>query len=150
MGAIAEMVGALGVIATLGYLAVQIRQSSRVVGTSNYMQMTSQMSEFSNQLAADAELYEIYQRGIVSYLDLDEVERGRFHMLLSGLFTKYQVMIQLERRGQLDGGLYDEMFAGIFELLALSGIREWWSAERRWFAVSFRQWVDARLEGTDG
>ena len=36
IGAVGEVFGALGVIATLGYLAVQIRQNTKTVRTSTY------------------------------------------------------------------------------------------------------------------
>ena len=36
IGAVGEVLGAVGVIATLGYLAVQIRQNTRTVKSSAY------------------------------------------------------------------------------------------------------------------
>ena len=47
---IAEVLGAIGVIVTLAYLAIQIRQNSAAVRFSNYWQLTAQLSEFTNQL----------------------------------------------------------------------------------------------------
>lgn len=149
LGATAELLGALGVIITLGYLARQMRQASAVTGASNYWQLTSQMSDFMNLLATDAELMEIYQRGIVSYLGLSELDRARFHMLISGLVNKYQVMYQLRDRGQLDADLYEDMFSGVLELLSVSGVQEWWREQGHWFAESFRRFVDAHLERID-
>jgi len=140
------MMGAIGVIATLAYLALQIRQSGVATRTSNYWQLTSQMRDFMAQLSSDPELLAIYQRGVVSYTSLDEHERARFHMLLSGLFTTYQVMLQLREAGQLNQTMYGEMFDGIFSLLELSGVQEWWGNEGYWFADSFRAWVDAAIE----
>jgi hypothetical protein len=145
VGAIAELLGAIAVIVTLVYLAIQIRQNSSVVRTSNYWQLTGQMGEFSNQLAADPELLAIYQNGLRSYADLSGLDRGRFHMLLSTLFTKFQVMVQLQRRGQLDRELYEEQFAGFAILLESPGIREWWAEEGRWFAAPFRSYIDRRI-----
>jgi hypothetical protein len=69
IGAIGEIVGAVAVVATLFYLAVQVRQNSRFVERSNeYANATSMYQSQSmyvqvfSQLAQDAELAAIYSR----------------------------------------------------------------------------------------
>ena len=79
---IAEVLGATGVIVTLVYLAIQIRQNSAAVRLSNYWQLTAQLSEFTNQLSSDPELIQIYQCGLNSYRELPDLDRARFCMLL--------------------------------------------------------------------
>ena len=145
VGGISEILGALAVIVTLVYLTIQIRQNSAVVRTSNYWQLTAQLGEFAQQLTSDPSLLEIYQRGLKSYQNLTEPERARFHMLLSNLFTKYQVMLQLQRRGQIDQTLYDEQMSGNKLLLDYPGIREWWTEEQRWFAGPFRNFINQSI-----
>jgi hypothetical protein len=69
IGSIGEIVGAAAVVITLYYLAVQIRQNSRLVQRSNeyadatsvYESQSMYMQCFS-QLANDGELADIYRR----------------------------------------------------------------------------------------
>lgn len=86
---------AIATIATLLYLAIQVSQNSQVVGTSNYWQLSSQFGEFSQQLSQDEKLMEIHLRGIKDFQSLSEIDQARFHMVISNLFTKYQLMTQL-------------------------------------------------------
>ena len=50
IGAGGEMLGALGVIATLGYLAVQIRQNTRSIKDSAFQEISSSVGEFDHAL----------------------------------------------------------------------------------------------------
>jgi len=141
LGSIGELVAAIATVATLLYLATQIRQSSEVVRTSNYWQISGQLGEFTQDLVRDPELMEIYQRGIVDYVSLSEVERGRFHMLMSNLFMKYQLMTQLETRELIDSDMYREQFDAISHLFDHPGVAQWWKTAEHWYGPSFRDYL---------
>lgn len=141
LGSIGELIAALATVATLLYLALQIRHNSEVVRTSNYWQLSSQFGEFSQQLSQNPELMEIYQRGIVDYSRLSELEQGRFHMLITNLFSTYQLMAQLELRGLIDSDMYHEQFDGVRELLKLPGVAQWWAAAEHWYGPTFRAFI---------
>jgi hypothetical protein len=145
LGSIGEVIAAMATVATLVYLALQIRQNSAVVRTSNYWQLAAQFKDFNHQMTHDADLMGIYQRGISDYGNLSDIDRGRFHMLLSGLFSTYQIMWQLDSRGLLDADMYQGQFAGMEEMFGLPGIREWWAAESKWYAPGFRDYVTERF-----
>ena len=52
LGAIAELLGAIGVIATLGYLATQIRQNSKLLQLNNtYQTLDASRTNFLTYLA---------------------------------------------------------------------------------------------------
>jgi hypothetical protein len=67
-------------------------EHSEVVRTSHYWQISSEFAELSQQIAQDPVLMGLYQRGVVDYSALSEVEQGRFHMPISNLFTKCQLV----------------------------------------------------------
>lgn len=93
---------------------------------------------------------QIYQRGILDYTALSEIEQGRFHMLLSNFFMKYQLMSQLGSRGLIDSEMHQEQFSGVHELFKLPGVRQWWHAAEHWYAPSFREHLrDQYLEKVD-
>jgi hypothetical protein len=54
VGAIAELLGAIGVIASLVYLAIQIRMSRSVVRTSNYLQLNAQSADLIARIVSEA------------------------------------------------------------------------------------------------
>ena len=77
IGAIGEIVGATGVIVTLIYLAVQIRQNTSATNRTNVRNvLESNNSALSSLL--DESVSEIFVRGLKSLEGLNEVERYRF------------------------------------------------------------------------
>jgi hypothetical protein len=56
IGAVGELVGALGVIVSLVYLAAQIRQNSQVVRTATRQAVSTSQMEIGMQLASNPEL----------------------------------------------------------------------------------------------
>ena len=84
LGALGEFVASIGVIATLIYLGVQIRQNSRQIGENvralerNEMNETMRnYSDLRGRVMTDASLAELVVRGRTDYGSLDEVEQER-------------------------------------------------------------------------
>jgi predicted small secreted protein len=84
LGAIGEIIGAIAVLATLYYLAAQIKMQNRELEKSN-KNVTAQLSfDINNMLInnndalmRDKEFVQIYQKGISNQL-LDEIEAIQF------------------------------------------------------------------------
>jgi hypothetical protein len=130
--AIAEIVSAIAVVASLVYLAMQIRQNTHGL----------QMSLKSTELAAfernvetgnrireifilNDEVAELYTRGMKSYVDLDGSEKMRFGMILSNVFSALQGAYVR----QLTYGNDPENFSGservLDSLIRRSSVRDW-------------------------
>jgi hypothetical protein len=149
LGAVAELVGALGVIATLGYLAVQIRQNTAVVRTSSFQDLIAATSNFNTAIVQNAEVAEIYRRGIEGLADLSETEKVRFHGLMSELFNVAQVSYQLQKRGLIDDQLSNGYLTSFSNLLREPGVREWWLSARIWWHEDFQTFIDEKLRKPD-
>ena len=67
VGAIGEVVGAFGVILTLGYLAIQVRQNSAVVRSSTRQAISTAQSEIGYRLAENSEL----RAAVLQFTNLD-------------------------------------------------------------------------------
>ena len=83
IGAVGEILGALVVVATIFYLAVQVRHTRH----SNQMVAASRAAEASDiwvrQLVQDADLLELYLRGVQNYESLERLEKARFSTLIT-------------------------------------------------------------------
>ena len=78
LGAIAETLGALGVIATLGYLALQIRQNNNQLRGSATTAVYEYQRTLTEMLSNDPELYKIALRGNEDWHCLESFEQQRF------------------------------------------------------------------------
>jgi hypothetical protein len=62
LGAIGEIVGAVAVVVTIAYLAVQIRQNTRAVKSSVFSELQSEVRQQAFSLANDEDLARIWRQ----------------------------------------------------------------------------------------
>jgi hypothetical protein len=78
VGAIAEILGGLTVVATVIYLAMQIRQIKDQTDRSTLHHVIDGVKDFTSSIAESDELASIIVRERASYSSLPDVERLRF------------------------------------------------------------------------
>jgi hypothetical protein len=77
IGAIGEIIGAAAVVATLGYLAIQTRQSNKLARSNTVLQLQEENRAHRNILAQDEALAKIVMRAINGEA-LSELELFRY------------------------------------------------------------------------
>ena len=151
--AFAEIVGAVAVVASLIYLAVQIRQNTN--GLSMSLRST-ELAAFERNVEAgnrireifilNSDVSELYERGLKSYTDLGGSDKTRFGMVLSNVFSAYQgAYIR-----QLTYGNDPTNFAGselkLDSLIRCSGVRDWLSSNNPDWRPQFAAMVQRRVK----
>ena len=130
--AVAEIVGAIAVVASLVYLAVQIRQNThglKMTLKSTELAAFERNVETGNRLRelfiVNDEVAELYVRGLKSSADLSESDKMRFGMILSNVFSALQGAYVR----QLTYGNDPENFSGsermLDSLIRRSSVRDW-------------------------
>jgi hypothetical protein len=151
--AIAEIVSAIAVVASLVYLAMQIRQNTHGL----------QMSLKSTELAAfernvdtgnrireifilNEEVADLYARGLKSYVGLDGSEKMRFGMILSNVFSALQGAYVR----QLTYGNDPENFSGsermLDSLIRHGSVRDWLARNNPDWRPQFTAMVRRRVQ----
>ena len=82
IGAVGEVVGAAGVIASLVYLAVQIRQNTRSVRRTSARQSSEKNALALRALADYSDLFSGNHMGLDRIAELNPSERTRFDMIM--------------------------------------------------------------------
>lgn len=132
IGAIAETLGAIAVIATLFYLAVQIRQNNRNV-EENIRRLrldagVSTIESFSRYRAylCQADMAAIHLKGMADYTALSDVERVRFGAVMDELLYSYSTLMLRVQENTYDSANWRQHMAGLRLLLGQPGATEWW------------------------
>jgi hypothetical protein len=99
LGAIGEIVGAVAVVLTLGYLAVQIRQNTAAIHMSAAEKAHDNTAEFNRFLASDEQLVELWYKGNEAPESLREGEHRRFMSMASSLFRRQEFIFFLHSEG---------------------------------------------------
>ena len=134
IGAIGEVVGAIAVVATLIYLAAQVRQGKEATDANTQsLKLQSYQSWQAanlqlNTAMADPEQSAIIQKGTREPRDLNEDNWLGFTMMYIGMFQMAQSTDYLYRSGALDKELWEAEMNRIAGILSFSGVRQLWDA----------------------
>lgn len=144
IAAIAEAVGAAGVILTLAYLAMQIRQNTASVRAATLQGLKADSVAFTETLFKDADLVRIWSLGLNRLDSLQDLDRDRFHLIVLSFLRRFENIHQLT-----DSGLADEEWHGFresfFGAMSRNGIKEWWSINAYRFNPTFRAFIDREI-----
>ena len=143
LSAIGQVVAAIGVIPSLIYLAVQIREQNKERRRAGINILTAQWSDLVKTGQESREFAVFFLRGIRSFDALDAPDKLRF----SAFFTRYtrncEGMFIYYRDGALEKALWDEVERTMIDYFAYTGVREWWATRKHWLTDEFRGVVEA-------
>jgi len=144
IGSVGEIVGAFAVVVSIIYLAGQVRNQTKEARLTATRDLARDYRELIRSIAKDPELYEIYQRAVHNYNDLQEPERMRIHLYVFS--PVYGVLEQQHLhliQGNIDPEFLESVRNRIAETARLPGIREWWERNRDIYGEDFRAYVDS-------
>ena len=150
IGSIAEVIGAIAVVASLLYLSGQIRQNTkrlRIAG--RQASQSSLQGTIVSQ--SEPETADLIVRGLDSYSSLSKRDKFRFNGQMLNMFLDFQLTLTLHTEGAFpDEGLAVHR-RWIIDVLSTPGGREWWSLEN-YVDAATREYVNgfiSRGEGKD-
>ena len=146
LGSLGELVAAIATVATLGYLAVQIRQNTASVRMASHRGVADQFQLTNLTVLQDPAIAEIVMRGLPDSSSLSEVERFRFELFLMAIFRTYEELYQLSQKGMIDPDLWECREQSMIYWLSHQSVSSWWASEQRvTFVSSFSTHVERRL-----
>jgi len=144
LGAIGEIVGAVAVVLTLGYLAVQIRQNTRVFQSSTEQAQADAHTRCLSLIAQDPDLTRLYLRG-ASGDSLDREESLRFGFLLHVVFSQVQAAFFHYRQGTLSPEQWVPPSRVAAWWISSPGARAWWAEGKTVYREEFVQLVEGMI-----
>ncbi|MGH0032974.1 MAG: hypothetical protein ACQGVC_24545 [Myxococcota bacterium] len=151
IGAIGEVVGAAGVIVTLGFLAFQLRQNTRALRAESFSSALNMVHRPTSFIIEHADVADIQVRGYQSFAALDPVEQMRFHYLNVQRMHSIETMFQYRQAGAMDRPTYEAAHRLLERAATQPGFREWWRARSGGlFTDEFNAMVSRVIEANGG
>jgi len=147
IGAIGEVVGAIGVILTLGYLAVQIRANTAALKAEGSRASRVSGTPMSVAIVQNGEAARIFNAGLADFDDLTLEEQTRFSFLLGDMIANTSSRYTEVELGILSEAEFAEDTLRIAVLLKAPGGRAFWKRFSGWFPSGFREYVTKRILG---
>jgi hypothetical protein len=101
ISAIGQLIGAIAVLITLIYLALQMKQNTAAVATSTYESTMTVFNDINVVVANNPELASIINRGCMSTDVLTDTETIQFNFILRSYANQWWKLYKLYDRGSL-------------------------------------------------
>ena len=145
-GAIGEIIGAVAVVISVGYLALQIRRQTDQARLAATREIADQLNDVLNRIIEDNEVAEMYLKAAQSFDDLPNNERVRVTLLFQRMMRLAEQQHLHVEKGHIDPAFFDSMDRTYFEWLTFPGVQEWWVGSKEFFEPGFRARIDALFE----
>ena len=152
LGSIGELVAALATVATLAYLALQIRQNTkqmrdnaRALRLGEVRAATDGEIEFRRLLLADPELDGVFERGIRGE-SLDHDQLRRFEHALMEYSLRSQGRWYLVQQSVLTDEYWERVSGFHIDYLQSAASQRWWSENAKRFDPRFVEDLNQRIE----
>jgi len=143
VAAIAETVGAVAVVVTIAYLAVQIRQNTKAVRSAAAQQLLEGIAELNQFLGSDPEVTDLWWRGTADPQSLSEQEWRRFIHVASPMIRRMELMFLNRRRGFVEAEIWEAMANNMEHWFSTPGMQRWFSEFGTAVHAEFREYVSS-------
>ena len=147
IGGAGEMLGAIGVIASLLYLARQMRSAAADARRAAAQAVFTKMNTVYESVSANPQLADVFLRGTANLSALSPGEATQFSALLIGFVRSYEELLHYKRGGTVGDWVWESVELVVLPTLTTPGGLEWWAKRRSWFTPAFQAHVANVMPG---
>ena len=140
---LAQIGGVVGVIASLIYVAIQIRNNSRATRAATFQQLSSTMASGWLDHARNPEMVDLILRGTNDFESLNRVEKARARFFLMGYARNFENAFFQHKVGTLKNKDWLGISADIHILFSMPGSRIMWPLIKNRSSPEFGHFIDA-------
>jgi len=146
IGAIGEIVGALAVVLTLGYLAVQTRHSAASTQSATELDASKQISAFVTRITYSKTLQRIWDDAQTN-ATLSPEDYRQYLWLMADYFHMSEGVFIQHQKGYVSDEVWGEFERIMVGFLQTKPTQEWWNNRNSPFSESFYAHVDGLING---
>ncbi len=147
--AISQSVAAAGVILSLVFLAVQLRQNTRAVRASSIQSLVQSLSDTAAFNVDNEYLVPILLKANTQPEGLSEEERARLHFWFVMAIRRFEGVYFQRKLGLVDPEISDGFERSHLSILASNSGQTWWADGKKIFNSGFVAYVDTQLRKGD-
>ena len=150
IAAIGSILGAAGVIVSLIYLGVQIKNQNRESQMAAANELAAQWSAAMSDIATNGELAKIIETGLDRVEDLAPHEYVQFSAHLNRVFRDVENMFTQYNAGRLDQDLWNGISTSTIQFTNSAGVKHWWGTRDGWYGKPFSEFIQSYIDQTAG
>ena len=147
IGSVGELIGAVAVIFSLVYLAMQVRQNTKAVRIQTYQAIMDSSNRLGDSMA-EQNVDAIYRKGRKDPDSCSEEEMAQFMLIAGQVVNLYEGLYLHHQSGAIDDDFFENRWKTFHRIMHQPGFRRMWERAGGYYAVSFTRAVD-RLMAED-
>ena len=143
LGSVGELIAAIATVATLLYLATQIRQNTKSVQSSNFSTWIDAVQGI-NQI--HLEIAEFLEDALYAKRELTPDEKWRFHIHQAQLGYSFESVFLFHLNGTVDDKYFASRMRSAKKSISYPGSRIWWDEwAQHLYDERFIKYIDGEL-----
>jgi hypothetical protein len=139
IGAVAEVLGAIGVLVTLLYLAIQIRANSREVRDNTVQSVLGKSVDLIARDVANPDFFK-FVSGTLEHPS--DSQKDQIFAWLMRTFQLFELVYLQSQKGRIDDEIMQAYQRRIANLLNRPTTQEWWPQSQFAFTDSFQEFIE--------
>jgi hypothetical protein len=146
---LADIVGVTLIIASVVYLARQVKLSAAMMAASASAERVQRDFDLTTAVSGDREFAQIWAKGRSELDSLDEVDRIRVQMFMRRVLVHWHNMYQLRRQKLLADADWNELKWLMQFFSSQQSLRETWEVFKPSFEPGYQNFVEERFSAGD-
>ncbi len=142
---IAKVVSAIGVIVSLIYVGLQLRQNNKNLRIATQHAITDSIGQTYRNLQTPG-VAKLFLIGIKNFNDLEGERSLQFSGLMGEIYRNYEDIFVQWINKALDENSWKGQRSAMLDILSQPGSRQWWETKRHWYNEDFVKYLDSELE----
>jgi len=143
--AISQLLAAAGVIASLVFLAMQLRQNTKAIRASSIQNLVQSLSANAQTWVENESLIQVALRANSNPEQLTDVEFARLHFWFVMAMRRFEGVYFQQSLGLVDSTFIEGFERSHLSIIASRSGRDWWNGARGIFSAGFVSYVDQHL-----
>lgn len=150
VGALGEIVGAIAVLATLGYLAKQIRLGAQATEHAAAQDILNGARMLLDRIASSPDTSRIYRLGMAGDEGLSPDELIQFRALLTSMVYDWIRIHHVAVDGGIQPWMLESHSATRRDIVGTPGFRQWFEIRRHWIPTGYRAVLEEEMRASPG
>lgn len=142
--AVAEILGVVLLVVSLIYVSVQLKQNNQLARAESERDILRDWNQEISKLVQDAPTTQIFQKALVDFDVLTNVEKCMFMVRMANLMNVYISCLRMAEKGMIQDKEVTIFGNVCFSMIITPGGRQWWSVAGPLFTI--RDEIDRRIE----
>lgn len=148
VGAVAEVIGAVAVVVTLIYLAIQIRQNTNAVRLQTGHNISEEYRDIFAIISQNEGLADLIHRAALDHESISGADKARYYALNSNFVRAVENAFVQWNENALDHRHWSGMKRMLSDYTRLPAFQEYWANRKHWFSDEFQAFMDDEILAT--